>query len=117
MDAVEFLLENGADVNTKNSKNFTLLMYSAKFGDLNLLKMVLYHGANVNDVDLSGFTALDYSVQRNDLEAVDFLVNNGANITDNSYMLAIQNNLKKIVDYFDKLDPNKEVFLKKSKVF
>jgi len=117
MNAVEFLLDNGANVNTKTSKNFTLLMYCAKYGDMDLIKMVVKYGASINDVDLLGFSALDYAVQREHFEAVEFLVENGATITDNSYMIAVENNLKKIVYYFDTLDPNKEVFLKKSRVF
>lgn len=112
MEAVEFLLQNGADPNTKDSKGFTLLMFCAKNGKFSLLKKVLHYGANINDKDLKGYTALDYSIDRNDIEAVKYLVTNGANISDNSYMLALKHNFKKIVYYFDSLDPNKQVFLK-----
>jgi ankyrin repeat protein len=112
MDAVEFLLKNGADVNTKNSKNFTLLMFCAKHGSFTLLRKVLHLGARVNDKDLRGFTALDYAVERGDLEMVKFLVENGADIGNDTYMLAIKSSNKKIVYYFDSFDPNKEVFLK-----
>jgi ankyrin repeat protein len=112
MNAVEFLLDNGADVNTKNSKNFTLLMFCANHGDLSLLKKVLYRGARINDKDLHGFSALDYAIERDDFNMVRFLVENGAEISNNSYMLALKNNHKKIVHFFDCLDPNKQVFLK-----
>lgn len=112
MDAVEFLLQNGADVNTKNSKNFTLLMFCAKSRNHTLLKKILHYGANINDKDLKGFTALDYAIENDDLESVKILVSNGANISDNSYMLALKHNFKKIVYYFDSLDPNKQVFIK-----
>jgi len=113
MDAVEFLLENGADVNTKTKKNFTLLMYCVKHANFNLVQLVIKHGASINTKDISGFTALDYAVDSNNLEIVQLLVDSGAFLSDNSYMLAITQNYKKITRYFDELDPNKEVFLKK----
>jgi ankyrin repeat protein len=115
MEAVEFLLQNGADPNTKNSKNFTLLMYCVKYGNLKLVKMVIRYGAYINSKDLLGFTALDYAVEKNNLEMVKYLVDIGAHITDEAYMMALQNGYKKIVAFFDCLDPNKEVFIKKER--
>lgn len=114
MSAIKFLLENGADVNTKDKRNFTLLMYCAQFGDLTLISLVLSYGAKVNVKDLSGFTALDYAIQKNNLEAVVMLVENGADITDESYMLALENKYKRIIIYFDSFDPNKQIFQKKN---
>jgi len=112
MSAVRFLLENGADVNTKDNKNFTLLMYCVQYNDLSLIKLALSYGARINDKDLSGFTALDYAIKNNNLEVVKLLHTNGSEILDHSYMLALENNHKNIVKYFDCLDPNKKIFLK-----
>jgi len=113
MSAVRFLLENGADVNTKDNKNFTLLMYCTEFNDLPLIQLAISYGARVNDKDNSGFTALDYAIKNNNLDAVKLLHNNGSEILDHSYMLAIENNYKCIVKFFDCLDPNKQIFQKK----
>ncbi len=113
MSAVKFLLENGADVNTKDKKNFTLLMYCVEYNDLTLIELALSYGARVNDKDISGFTALDYAIKNNNLEAVKLLHNNGSEIFDHSYMIAIENNFKCITRYFDCLDPNKQIFQKK----
>lgn len=113
MSAVKFLLENGADVNTKDNKGFTLLMYCVQFNDLSLIELAISYGAKVNDKDISGFTALDYAIQNNNLDAVKLLHDNGSKILDDSYMLAIENNYKCIVKYFDCLDPNKQIFQKK----
>ncbi len=114
MEALEFLLDNGADPNTKNSKNFTLLMYCVKYADLKLVKTVLFHGASINAKDLSGFSALDYAIEKNNLDMVKFLVENGAKVYDHSYMLALKSNFKAIVCYFDSLDPKMEIFFKES---
>ena len=110
MSAIKFLLENGADVNTKDHRNFTLLMYCAKFDDLTLISLVLSYGAKINLKDLSGFTALDYAIKNNNLNSVKFLVENGAEISDESYMFAMNSNHKTIVKYFDSFDMNKQVF-------
>lgn len=113
MSAVKFLLENGADVNTKDNKNFTLLMYCVKFNDLSLISLALSYGAKVNVKDLSGFTALDYAIKNNNLSAVKLLIENGSELFDESYMLALQHNYKSIIRYFDSLDPNKQIFQEK----
>jgi ankyrin repeat protein len=112
MSAIKFLLENGADVNTKDNKNFTLLMYCAKFNDLTLISLALSYGAKVNVKDSSGFTALDYAIKNNNLNSVKLLVENGAEIYDESYMFALKSNHKTIVKYFDSFDPNKQIFQK-----
>jgi len=113
MSAVRFLLENGADVNTKDKKNFTLLMYCVQYNDLSLISLALSYGARVNDKDISGFTALDYAIKNNNLDAVKLLYDSGAIISDESYMLALQSKYKTIVKFFDCLDPNKQIFQKK----
>jgi len=112
MSAIKFLLENGADVNTKDHKNFTLLMYCAKYNDLSSISLALSYGARVNIKDSSGFTALDYAIKNNNLDTVKILVENGAEIFDESYMYAMKSNYKTIVKYFDSFDPNKQIFQK-----
>ena len=113
MTEIELLLNSGADANTKDHKDFTLMMNFAKNNDLESVKVLLAYGASLNIKDLSGFSALDYAIDENHLEMVKLLVNNGAIIANDSYMLAIRKNLKEIVHYFDSLDSDKQVFLKK----
>ena len=113
MSAVQFLLENGGDVNTKDKKGFTLLMYCVQFNDMSLIKLALSYGATIGSRDKSGFTALDYAIKNNNLEVIKLLCNNGAIVYDHSYMLSIDNNFKCISKYFDSLDPNKQIFQKK----
>ena len=67
----------------------------------------------LSNKDLSNFTALDYAIIENNIEMVKLLVDNGAIITDDSYMLSIGKNLKEITGYFDSLDDDKKIFLKK----
>ena len=110
MSAVKFLLENGADVNTKDKKNFTLLMYCTQFNDLSLISLVLSYGAKVNVKDTSGLSALDYAINNHNLDAIKLLVDGGSDIFDESYMLAMDKDYKDIILYFDSFDPNKQIF-------
>ena len=112
MYAVEFLLDNGADVNTSDEKGFTLLMFLVTHKDTSLIEYIIKKGARVNATSICGLTALDYAIKDNNLEIIRLLVDNGAIITDSSYMLAIRKSFKRIVSYFDSFDENKQIFLK-----
>ena len=115
MNDIRLLLENGADANSKDATNFTLLMSSASKNDLESIRALLEHGANANVRDDRSFTALDYAIKSSNIESIKLLVQNGANITSESYMFALKTNHKDIIDFFDSLDPNKHIFLKNKK--
>ena len=115
MNDIELLLENGADANSKDETNFTLLMSCASQNDLESIEALLKYGAIINFKDDRHFTALDYAIKSNSLEAIKLLVHNGAKITSESYMFALQTKHKDIIDFFDSLDPNKHIFLKDKK--
>jgi ankyrin repeat protein len=111
------LLINGADANTSDSSGFTLLMSCAKKNDIESMRVLLEYAANINAKDILNFTALDYAVKEHHLESVKFLVENGALVSEDTYMFALNTRNKNIVAYFDSLDPNKHVFLKKRKKY
>ena len=111
MTDIESLLLTGANANTKNAKNFTLLMSFAMKKDLKSVDALIRYGASVNDKDYTGYSAIDYCIEVEALEIMKYLVKNGAKISSDNYMLAINKNKKDIVKYFDTLDPNKHVFL------
>ncbi|MDC0933513.1 ankyrin repeat domain-containing protein [Arcobacteraceae bacterium] len=112
MNEIENLLLSGADVNTSDKNNFTLLMNFVNKGNFETVKLLLRYGANVNIKDNFHFTALDYAIRKGYLKIVKLLVTNGALITDDSYMFALESKHKELVDFFDSLDPNKYIFLK-----
>lgn len=58
---LEFLLENGVDVNVKNKISVTPLMIASKESNFKSVKLLIEHGADVNAVDENGRTALDYA--------------------------------------------------------
>lgn len=112
---ISFLLESGADANTKDQKGFTLLMSFASKCDMDSISELIKYGASVSLKDHFGYTALDYAIKAECLKAVEYLVDHGAMVTEDSYMLSVRKNLKTIVNYFDSLDDDKQIFLKKKR--
>jgi serine/threonine-protein phosphatase 6 regulatory ankyrin repeat subunit B len=105
------LIHEGTNLDFANEKGQTPLMQVAKGGDHTLLKLVIKQTSQLNVEDENGNSAMYYAVEANDLEAVKILYESGANITDFVYMIALHNKRKKIIEFFDKQDSNKDIFL------
>ena len=95
-----------------NEKGQTPLMKVSTLNNHTLLKLVIKQTTQINAEDEDGNSALYYAVEANDVDAVRILFEHGAKITDFIYMMALHNKRKKIVEFFDRQDSNKEVFLK-----
>ncbi len=76
--AVEFLIENGADVNLRSGRGFTPIMYAALNGQIANLRLLANAGANVNAVADEGQTAVSIAKAGKHEEAVDELLRLGA---------------------------------------
>lgn len=71
------LLGQSADVNTRDGRGETPLMYAASVGSLDAMKLLLEKGADVNAQNQFGSTALIWSAT--DLGKVELLLEHGAN--------------------------------------
>ena len=61
------------------SRKRTLLMHSAKIGDLFRARFLIENGANVNDVDILGKSALSYACEYTNNEAlIEYLLDQGS---------------------------------------
>jgi ankyrin repeat protein len=80
---VKRLIETGIDVNIKNNKGKTALMYAAENdeneGKIIIVTMLLEAGADVNTVDDEGMSALDYAIENNNLELIKVLRSKSGN--------------------------------------
>ena len=81
-DSVKFLLDLGADINTRAEGGDTPLIRSIRQrGQPELLRMLLAHGADVNRKGSEGETALIRAAYR-DVELVEILLEQGALVND-----------------------------------
>lgn len=113
MTQIEQLLDQGADPNTKDANGYTLLMSFCAKNDTASIKALLKYGVLMELKDQAGLNAIDYAIKNDALEAIVLLVNRGCPVTGDNYMLAMNKDKKEIVSFFDTLDENKQIWLKK----
>ncbi|WP_074407840.1 ankyrin repeat domain-containing protein [Aquimarina megaterium] len=83
----QYLIENGADVTSKEGKEYdgcSALHYAARKGLRNLVKLLLLNGAKVDEFSNNKETPFNEAIHFNQIECADILLANGANI-DNRY--------------------------------
>ncbi len=79
-ELVSFLLEKGADVESKNKAKSTCLMTASGSGHLEIVELLLQYNADVNAIKRTGRTALIMACMRGRMEIVKLLIENGANV-------------------------------------
>jgi ankyrin repeat protein len=67
------------NIDIVNSNLQTPVIMAAKFGHLNVLKLLFSFGANFDAIDLKGFNAIFYAVARKDGKMVKYLASRGTN--------------------------------------
>lgn len=77
---VQLLLDRGADVNVKDKKGITVLMWAALHCRTDIVKSLLAKGSNVNAKDKKGRTALMAAAHFGDTEIVKLLLDHGADV-------------------------------------
>lgn len=78
-DIAGLLVENGANVNSKDMDLWTPLLNAAKNGNLKLVNLLLEKKAHVDDKDCGGFTPLMWACYKNHLGVVKLLLKYKAN--------------------------------------
>lgn len=77
IDAVRYLLNEGADVNAREKFGGTPLTEAAFHGHLNVVNELLFHNADVNAISREG-TALDMAARKHYLRIAELLEHHGA---------------------------------------
>ncbi len=81
-EMVEFLVENGVNVNVNNRYNETPLMHAAMNGNEEIIKFLVEHFADVNLTDKDGRSVLICAIKSGNKNAVEFFVENGIDDID-----------------------------------
>lgn len=84
----DLLLENGVEVDFRDTSNYTSLMWASYKGRLEIVKLLIKYGANVNFKDNSGNTCLMWASMFDKVDVIEFLLKNGADVN-------LKNNLGK----------------------
>ena len=83
LEAMKILLENGANVNAKNSALDTPLFCAINIGNIEMIKLLLEYDIDINAVDSDGDSALHIALNPLnviDAEIVEALLQKGANV-------------------------------------
>lgn len=73
IEAVNVLLQNGADVNWEDGFNTTALMYAASIGNIPIIKYLLDNGADIKHKDKQGNDAISTAKQAKHNDVVKLL--------------------------------------------
>lgn len=78
LDMLQYLHEQGCQIDYVDFLKQTPLYYAAREGKCRLIKFLVDHGCNVNHVDTYGQTPLFYIAKQGHLDAANFMIENGA---------------------------------------
>ncbi|XP_008204936.2 putative ankyrin repeat protein RF_0381 [Nasonia vitripennis] len=77
---VKLLLQHGADLNAKDSKNKSVLHYAITCKNVAVTDYLVSAGADVNARDRQGLSVLHYAILSGSNEVIDILIQNGADL-------------------------------------
>ena len=79
---IEFLIENGADINARTSHGFTPLLYAAKNGYHSIIELLVVNGADVEINDKAGLTPLMHLARNGYIDIVSNCITQEGNETN-----------------------------------
>jgi len=88
IEIFKYLLEHGADCNTKNDNGISLLLLIIHNNKYEMLKELMEYEVNINEKDINGNSSLMKAVNQNNEELVELLIDYG---NDNEIPININN--------------------------
>jgi tankyrase len=81
LDVVEYLLENGADVNARDKGGLIPLHNASSYGHVDVALLLIKYNSLVNMCDRWNFTPLHEAAQKGRTQLCSLLINHGADVT------------------------------------
>jgi ankyrin repeat protein len=82
LNAVKDYVESGGDVNARQDRGMTLLMYASAGGHVHIIEYLMTMGADIRLKDDRGYTALIHGVESNKMNSLESLLSFGASVND-----------------------------------
>ena len=98
IDAVNYLLDQGADVNLQQESGYTALHFAAANGYFNALKCLIKHGADVNARDKNNRTPLMLACESVNKKAIDSIYEKYRDQAAKCYFKALKRLMKNGAD-------------------
>ncbi|CAG8385864.1 unnamed protein product [Penicillium salamii] len=80
VDIIELLLNNGADVESRDETGRTPLSWAVENGHLNVTELLLENGANTESQDKTGRIILSWAVKGGFVDIIELLIKNGTKL-------------------------------------
>jgi serine/threonine-protein phosphatase 6 regulatory ankyrin repeat subunit B len=106
LEAGQYLLHRGADINARNQDNWTALFCAVFEGHVEFARMLLKRGAVVDDRATDGKTPLHWAVITNSIQAMRLLLEHGADVNvrnkkgNTPFQLAVSREAKELLSEF-----------------
>jgi len=110
IEAVNFLIEHGADLNKENKYSTIYPIFEAINSNNTenrflIIKSLINNGADINKIDAFGNTLLYYAVEQEDIKLIKFLIQSGCDINK------VERDDKDSVLHYAYFQKNREIIL------
>lgn len=85
LDIVQFLINNGAEVNARSPNETTPLMMASRYGHIQVVRLLLTSGADLAIKNQQGLTAIDFASNSNQTEIKQGLMSRWVKLYGSNY--------------------------------
>lgn len=102
-DAVNLLIQNGAEVDFSNELGYTALHYALIASKFDVARLLIDNKASVDNIDRTGMSELSFHIKNGSVQTSKFLIDNGVNFETNEkqppLILAVKSSKYDIAHY------------------